>query len=46
LSKLTFTGLGSFNGVSTVFNVDDNYQIQTGREFSNSLREFGYYVAF
>ncbi len=46
ISKLTFTGVGPLKGTSAVLNVDDSYQLKTGKGFSNSVKAYGYSVVF
>lgn len=45
-SKLTFTGVGPLKGTSAVLNVDDSYELKTGKGFSNSVKAYGYSVVF
>jgi hypothetical protein len=45
-SKLTMTGKGALKGTSAVLNIDDSYQLKTGKGFSNVLKAYGYSVAF
>jgi len=47
ITKLTFTGVASSTkGTSASVNIDDNYRLQTGKGFSNTLKIYGYSLGF
>lgn len=47
ITKLTFTGVASSTkGTSASVNIGDNYSLQTGKGFSNTLKIYGYSLGF